>query len=51
MLRSACRRRESRRALEPQFECDLARAYSFAGERCDRIVAGVLARIDPPRDA
>ena len=34
-----------RRALEPQFEGDLARAYSFAGERCDRIVAGVLRRI------
>ncbi|HRO59651.1 MAG TPA: sigma-70 family RNA polymerase sigma factor, partial [Burkholderiaceae bacterium] len=35
-----------RDALAREFDTCLDDAFSFAGERCDRIVAGVLERID-----
>ena len=38
-------RQKLRNLLEPQFAGELARAFAFAGERCDRIVAKVLQRI------
>lgn len=34
-----------REALSREIDCALEDAFSFAGERCNRIVAGVLARI------
>ena len=35
-----------REALEREFDASLQGAFGFAGERCDRIVASVLARLD-----
>jgi RNA polymerase sigma-70 factor (ECF subfamily) len=37
-----------RASLETQFDVALGDAFSFDGERCNRIVAAVLARIGPP---
>lgn len=38
-----------REALAREIDFNLGEAFSFAGERCDRIVAGVLRRLaDPP---
>lgn len=37
-----------REALAREIDFNLAEAFSFAGERCDRIVAGVLRRIAEP---
>lgn len=37
-----------RAALETEFGVALGDAFSFDGQRCDRIVAAVLARIGPP---
>lgn len=37
-----------REAIAREFDRDIGEAFSFAGERCDRIVAGVLARLDQP---
>lgn len=37
-----------REALAREIDFSLADAYSFAGDRCDRIVAGVLAKLAPP---
>ena len=34
-----------REALAREFDVAFAGAFSFAGERCDRIVAGVMARL------
>jgi RNA polymerase sigma-70 factor (ECF subfamily) len=34
-----------RKSLKHVADQDLASAFSFAGERCDRIVAGVMARV------
>lgn len=39
-----------RAALERDFDDALASAFRFAGARCDRIVAGVLARLKAPGD-
>lgn len=38
-----------RAALEREFDYALEEAFGFAGERCDRIVAAVLARLDQSR--
>ena len=38
-------RRMLRNALARQLDIDNARAFSFAGERCDRIVSGVQQRV------
>ncbi|KAB0619433.1 RNA polymerase sigma factor [Castellaniella defragrans] len=38
-------RRLLQAALQPDFDPRAAGAFSFAGQRCDRIVAGVLARV------
>lgn len=37
-----------REALAREIDFSLADAFSFAGDRCDRIVAGVLAKLAPP---
>ena len=37
-----------REALSRRIDTALEEAFSFAGERCDRIVANVLARLFPP---
>lgn len=37
-----------RESLACQIDSSIDSAFSFAGERCDRIVAGVLARLPPP---
>ena len=37
-----------RGSLERDIDTARAGVFAFAGERCDRIVAGVLARIQPP---
>jgi RNA polymerase sigma-70 factor (ECF subfamily) len=37
-----------REALAREIDSGIDNAFSFAGERCDRIVAGVLARLPPP---
>ena len=34
-----------REALAREVDCSIDSAFAFAGERCDRIVAGVLARL------
>lgn len=46
-------RAQLREAIEREFDLGLRDAFAFAGERCDRIVAGVLARLDddPAHDA
>lgn len=36
-----------REALAREIDTCIADAFSFAGERCDRIVAGVMAKLDP----
>ena len=36
-----------RASLSSDFDVALEDAFSFAGARCDRIVAGVLARLAP----
>lgn len=38
-------RRLQQKALQAEFDPRAAGAFSFAGHRCDRIVAGVLARV------
>ena len=38
-----------REALAREIDFSLADAFSFAGDRCDRIVAGVLAKLNPHR--
>lgn len=37
-----------RASLASQFDLALEEAFSFDGERCDRVVAAVLARLDDP---
>jgi RNA polymerase sigma-70 factor (ECF subfamily) len=37
-----------REALSREIDFAFEDAFSFAGERCDRIVAGVLARLRAP---
>jgi len=37
-----------RESLAQDIDFDIEELFSFAGERCDRIVAGVLSRLDPP---
>lgn len=37
-----------REALAREIDFSLGEAFSFAGDRCDRIVAGVLRRLDDP---
>jgi RNA polymerase sigma-70 factor (ECF subfamily) len=39
-----------REALAQKIDLACEDAFSFAGERCDRIVASVLARIDPSKE-
>jgi RNA polymerase sigma-70 factor (ECF subfamily) len=39
-----------REALAREIDFSLADAFSFAGDRCDRIVAGVLHTLDPTHD-
>lgn len=40
-----------REALAREIDFCLGEAFSFAGDRCDRIVAGVLNQLDPPPGA
>lgn len=40
-----------REALSREIDCAYEDAFSFDGARCDRIVAGVLARVQAERDA
>ena len=40
-----------REALSKEIDLAHADAFAFAGERCDRIVANVMARLDPPASA
>jgi RNA polymerase sigma-70 factor (ECF subfamily) len=37
-----------RDALAAEIDFDVEDLFAFAGARCDRIVAGVIARLDPP---
>jgi RNA polymerase sigma-70 factor (ECF subfamily) len=37
-----------RDALASEIDFDVEDLFAFAGARCDRIVAGVIARLDPP---
>lgn len=37
-----------REALAREIDCCIGEAFSFAGDRCDRIVAGVLRRLSNP---
>ncbi len=39
-------RRVLREALSTEIDLALDEVFAFAGERCDRIVAGVLARLE-----
>jgi RNA polymerase sigma-70 factor (ECF subfamily) len=39
-----------REALAQKIDVACEDAFSFAGERCDRVVAGVLARLNPPKE-
>jgi RNA polymerase sigma-70 factor (ECF subfamily) len=39
-----------REALAQKIDLACEDAFSFAGERCDRVVAGVLARLNPPKE-
>ena len=39
-----------REALAQKIDVACEDAFSFAGERCDRVVAGVLARLDQPKE-
>jgi len=39
-------RRVLREALATEIDLALDEVFAFAGERCDRIVAGVLARLE-----
>ena len=39
-----------REALAQKIDVACEDAFSFAGERCDRVVAGVLVRLNPPKE-
>jgi RNA polymerase sigma-70 factor (ECF subfamily) len=39
-----------REALAQKIDVACEDAFSFAGERCDRVVASVLARLNPPKE-
>jgi RNA polymerase sigma-70 factor, ECF subfamily len=39
-----------REALAQKIDLACEDAFSFAGERCDRVVANVLARLNPPKE-
>src|ERR671930_351824 len=39
-----------REALALKIDLACEDAFSFAGERCDRVVAGVLARLNSPKE-
>jgi RNA polymerase sigma-70 factor (ECF subfamily) len=39
-----------RQALSNQIDFALEKAFSFDGARCDRIVAGVVGRLQGPGD-
>ena len=39
-----------REALARKIDVACEDAFSFAGERCDRVVANVLARLNPPKE-
>jgi len=39
-----------REALAQKIDMACEDAFSFAGERCDRVVAGVLVRLNPPKE-
>ena len=39
-----------REALARKIDVACEDAFNFAGERCDRVVAGVLARLNPPKE-
>jgi RNA polymerase sigma-70 factor (ECF subfamily) len=40
-----------RESLAREIDCAYEEAFAFAGARCDRIVAGVLARLEPGHEA